>query len=125
MAAVRAVLLAEDLLFGSKVEEMARAAGATVARAATPDEARAAADGAALLICDLTAESFDGAVVARELPESLPKLGFYAHTDDVTRRRALDAGFDVVAPRSRMMREGVELIGGLLGDDAGSVHLRD
>ena len=33
-------------------------------------------------------------------------LAFYAHTDQDTRRRAEQAGYDVVVPRSRMAREG-------------------
>lgn len=106
------VLLTADLLFGSKIEAMARTAGAVVALTAHPDEALVSSRDAALLLVDLTADSFDGAtVVARG---STPTAGFYAHTDDETRQRALDAGFTLVAPRSRWMREGPDLIRGLI-----------
>jgi hypothetical protein len=40
----------------------------------------------------------------------LPTLAYYAHTDDDVRRAALEAGFDLLVPRSRMMREGAQLI---------------
>ena len=37
-------------------------------------------------------------------------LGVFAHTQPEVRERALAAGFDMVVPRSRMVREGAELI---------------
>ena len=41
-------------------------------------------------------------------------LGFYSHVDVATRERAERAGFEVVVPRSRMAREGVELVADVL-----------
>jgi hypothetical protein len=52
--------------------------------------------------------------MGREL-EGVATVGFYPHVDQETRRRADDAGVDVVVPRSRMAREAaavVELAGG-------------
>lgn len=37
-------------------------------------------------------------------------LGVFAHTQPEVRERALAAGFDVVVPRSRMVREGADLV---------------
>jgi hypothetical protein len=37
-------------------------------------------------------------------------LGVFAHTQPEVRERALAAGFDLVVPRSRMVREGAELV---------------
>jgi hypothetical protein len=37
-------------------------------------------------------------------------LGVFAHTQPEVRDRALAAGFDLVVPRSRMVREGGHLI---------------
>jgi hypothetical protein len=42
-------------------------------------------------------------------------LGFFAHVEPEVRERALAAGFDQVVPRSRMHREGAELVGRLAG----------
>jgi hypothetical protein len=41
-------------------------------------------------------------------------IGFYAHVDQDVRRRAEQAGFDLVVPRSRMNREMAGLVEGLL-----------
>jgi hypothetical protein len=42
-------------------------------------------------------------------------LAFYSHVDVEARRLAEDAGFDLVVPRSRMAREGPELVARLVG----------
>jgi hypothetical protein len=39
-----------------------------------------------------------------------PSVAVYAHTDVGTRDAARAAGFDLVVPRSRFMREGPELV---------------
>ena len=41
-------------------------------------------------------------------------LAFYSHVDVEVRERAIAAGFDLVVPRSRMNREGAELVTRLL-----------
>ena len=49
----------------------------------------------------------DAEAVAGEAPAL---LGVFAHTQPEVRERALAAGFDLVVPRSRMVREGGHLI---------------
>jgi hypothetical protein len=93
----RVALVCPDLLFGSRVEEALRAAGHEVTRSTGEGEGDADA-----LVVDLTAEGIDLDELAAE---NRPTVGFYPHVDVETRRRALDAGFDVVVPRSRMARE--------------------
>ena len=106
----RVALLCPDLMFGSRVEEALRSAGHDVTRYDGEDMARAAVDRADALIVDLTADEFDAATLiesmrmGREL-EGVATVGFYPHVDQDTRRRADDAGVDVVVPRSRMARE--------------------
>jgi hypothetical protein len=90
----RVALVCPDLLFGSNVEGALRAAGHDVTR---HDDA-AALDEPDVLVVDL------GAGDAAPLP-GVPSVGFYSHVDQDTRRRAEEAGFDVVVPRSRMARE--------------------
>ena len=116
----RVALLCPDLLLGSKVEGALAAAGHDVTRYDGEDMARAAVPEADLLIVDLNADSFDGAVLVESMRmggelRGVAVLGFYMHTDVDTRRRALDAGFDVVVPRSRMARETAALVEGLVG----------
>jgi hypothetical protein len=104
-------LLSGDLLFGSKVEGMIREAGFDVASASGPD--------VVLGIADLTDSSVDvrGAFVeVGGEGGSVPTLAYYAHTDHDVRKAAMAAGFSLVVPRSRMMREGPALIQKLASD---------
>jgi hypothetical protein len=98
----RVALLCPDLLFGSRVEGALRAAGHEVTRDTS---------GADAVVVDLTAEEIDTTEPARL---GLPSIGFYPHVDVEVRRRALEAGYDVVVPRSRMARETVAVVEGAL-----------
>jgi len=97
----RVALHCRDLLFGSKVEGALRAAGHEVTR---PGES------ADIVVVDLT----DPDVPWPE-GDGAPRLGFYSHVDQETRKRAEEAGFDLVVPRSRMNREGAALVERLVG----------
>lgn len=114
----RVALLCPDLLFGSKVEGALGAAGHEVTRLDTEEAARAEAPNADVFVVDLTTEELDGATLVesmnmgRELGDT-PTLGFYSHVDQETRRRAVEAGFDRVVPRSRMARDCTALVEGL------------
>jgi len=116
----RVALLSPDLLFGSKVQGALEIAGHTVARFATGERLRVAAQFHDVVIFDLTAEEVDGPDLLHamrergELEDGTPTLGYYSHVDVETRTRALEAGFTRVVPRSRMAREGVALVEGLL-----------
>ena len=74
----------------------------------------------AVLVIDLTNGNLDGAGIVESLAGSGERgrprtLGFYAHVDTPARERAERAGFDLVVPRSRMAREGAELVTRLAG----------
>jgi hypothetical protein len=108
----RVVAVFDDLLLGSNVLGMLRAAGheANLVGGADvhPDEA-------AVLIVDLAAGTFDGVAIVESLRAggelgSTRTLGVYSHVDVDTRRRAEEAGFDLIVPRSRMAREGPALV---------------
>jgi hypothetical protein len=115
----RVALLCPDLMFGSRVEEALRAAGHYVTRYDGEDMARAAVPESDVLVVDLTADEFDAATLVesmrmgREL-EGVPAVGFYPHVDQETRRRAAEAGYDVIVPRSRMAREAAAVVEGAL-----------
>jgi hypothetical protein len=50
-------------------------------------------------------------VDAKEVAGQAPALlGVFAHTQPEVREQALAAGFDLVVPRSRMVREGADLV---------------
>ena len=82
----RIALVCPDLLFGSNLQGARRAAGPEPVAAG--DEQSAAA--------------------------GLPRLGFYSHVEQDVRRRAEQAGFERVVPRSRMAREAAALVDALL-----------
>ena len=117
----RVVVLCPDLLFGSKVEGGLRAAGHEATRVEAEEAARAAlAKGAEAVAIDLSAEELDGAGLVESLREAgelrgVATLGFYPHVEQETRRRAEEAGFDLVVPRSRMAREMGALVERLVG----------
>lgn len=118
------VLLTADLLFGSRVQASLGSAGHEVPLTGDGAAVRArledhAATPPAALIVDLTDERLDGARIVESFAQAgllahTRTLAFYSHVDAATRERAIDAGFDVVVPRSRMAREGADLVSSLL-----------
>jgi DNA-binding response OmpR family regulator len=115
----RVALLCPDLMFGSRVEEALRAAGHDVTRYGAEHVARAAIDGSDALVLDLTADEFDAAGLVESLRtggrlHGTVTVGFYPHVQQEVRRRADEAGVDVVVPRSRMAREGAAVVEGAL-----------
>ena len=112
----RVVAVFDDLLLGSNVLGMLRAAGHD-AQLTGPADASTA--GAAVLIVDLATTGFDGIALFEELRargelEGTRALGVYSHVHQDVRQRAEAAGFDLVVPRSRMAREGPALVERLL-----------
>jgi CheY-like chemotaxis protein len=111
----RVAVLVPDLLFGSKVQAALAQAGHDVrmlGAAPAPWSADAAPD---VLVVDLTTDAIDGvAIVAAARAagqlDATKVLGFFAHVEPEVRDRALAAGFDQVVPRSRMNREGAQLV---------------
>jgi hypothetical protein len=71
-----------------------------------------------VLVVDLTNAELDGSSILESLAasgglEGVRTLAFYSHVDVQVRERAQQAGFELVIPRSRMAREGAELVEGL------------
>lgn len=112
----RVVAVFDDLLLGSNVLGMLRAAGHDPVLAG--GDARPG--GAAVMIVDLASTGFDGVALVERLRAEgelgdTRTLGVYSHVDVETKRRADGAGFDLVVPRSRMAREGAALVERLVG----------
>jgi len=117
----RVLALVPDLLFGSRVQASLVAAGHEVELIGDEAGLRvrladAAAPAAEVLVVDLTGEDLDGATLVESLSRGgalarMRTLGFYSHVDTRARQRAEQAGFDLVVPRSRMARQGGELVG--------------
>jgi len=106
----RVAALIPDLLFGSKVQSALEGAGHEVDLITGELEAWDEVGGIDLLVIDLTSPDVDGVglfetlATAGELHD-VRSLGFFAHVEPEVRERALQAGFDLVVPRSRMARE--------------------
>jgi hypothetical protein len=115
----RVLALIPDLLFGSRVHGALAAAGYEVELVGETGLLDGGLDGVSVLVVDLTNEDFDGSSLVEHLRGEgtlggTRTLGFYAHVDVHVRERAAQAGFDLIVPRSRMAREGAELVNRLL-----------
>ena len=114
----RVLALVPDLLFGSRVQAALQGAGHEVELIGEPGlvaERLSEEPVVGVLIVDLTSEELDGPGVVRSLSGAgrlaeVRTLGFYSHVDTEMRASAEQAGFDMVVPRSRMAREGAELV---------------
>jgi len=104
----RVAAISSDLLLGSKVEAMLRAAGHEVTL--SPALAEAPLDEAELIVADLDGENPEALVGL-----GIPVLGYYSHVDVETKQAAEAAGVDLAVPRSRIARELPELAAKLLG----------
>ena len=96
-----------DLMLASRVTESLKNSGHEVTTGA-----RLPADdgqGYDLVVCDL--DGVDAGELAALEP---PAIGFYSYVDVDTRKRAVDAGVDLVVPRSRMSRELPDLVAGMV-----------
>ena len=102
--------LVTDLMLASRVEAPLRAAGHEVVVRGQLGDDPGRFDA---IVADL--ELADPVALAAAGP---PSLGFYSHVDVDTRRRAEEAGVDLVVPRSRMARELPELVARLLGESS-------
>jgi CheY-like chemotaxis protein len=120
----RVAALIEDLLLGSEVQAALQAAGHEVDLISGAVEAWDEVGGIDLLVIDLTSPDVDGVQLFETLAtggelHDVRTLGFFAHVQPEVRERALAAGFDLVVPRSRMAREGAQLVDGLLTKQGG------
>jgi CheY-like chemotaxis protein len=111
----RVLAVFDDLLLGSNVLGMLTAAGheARLGGAATDSVA------ADVIVVDLGSAGFDGVELVERLRaagelDGVSTLGVYSHVHHDVRLRAEAAGFDLVVPRSRMAREGADLVARLL-----------
>jgi CheY-like chemotaxis protein len=111
----RVVAFVPDLLFGSNVLGMLRAAGHEAELCGDEDALRATLKATPrLLVLDLTDDAVGriellGRLRAAGRLDGVRTVAFYSHVDADTRTIA-EGAVDVVVPRSRMAREGAALI---------------
>ena len=107
MASVAALI--PDLLFGSNAVSLLQAGGHDTVLVSSLDQLEA--DMVDVVVVDLTADAPEriDQVGAADLGRAR-KLAVYAHVEADVRELAQAAGFDLVVPRSRFMREGAALV---------------
>ncbi len=111
----RVVAFVPDLLFGSNVQGMLAAGGHEVTLVGSDAAAaEALGRGADVLLVDLTSDAPQRIAEVAQLDLAGARtLAFFSHVEPDVRSAALAAGFDLVVPRSRMNREGAELVAAL------------
>ena len=103
----RVLVLADDLIWSTRLIEQVRAAGADGAPVRTLSALNQALPGADAVIVDLTARAYDGVVAVRRAAESGRRvLAVGQHDDAALRRRALDAGADRVLAYRKLFEDG-------------------
>lgn len=114
---MRIAILADDLIWASRLDALVRGAGATPlpARSAEAlDELLPDVDG---VIVDLTARAYDGvAAIAAARAADRPVLAVGQHDDRVLRRQALAAGAARVHPYRRLFEDGPRQVGAWLAE---------
>lgn len=104
------LLLCNDLIFTSRIVATAAAAGITLRNFKTPIALLASAKSTPprCVIADLHTPGLAIEEFAQELSNLTPRptlVGYGSHVDAATLKRARDAGFNVVWPRSKFVEE--------------------
>ncbi len=103
----RILVLADDLIWSTRLVAHVRAAGFEAAPARTADAFGAALAGADGAIVDLTSRAYDGlATIAAARAAGVPVLAVGQHDDHVLRRDALAVGADRVLAYSKLFDDG-------------------
>ncbi len=120
------VVLADDLMWGTRITEAVRRAGGRPVQLSSDEELSVALEATALedqrtihgAIVDLAARRFDGvAAIERLRAARLPVIAVAEHDDQLTRKRALQAGAMRVFSYRKFFEDGTRLVEGWLGPE--------
>ena len=115
-SAPRVAVLADDLVWLSRLDVQLRAVGAEPVRASTLAALEAVLGDVDAVIVDLTARRYDG--VARAAAAGCRVLAVGQHDDHNLRRRALDAGAERVFAYRKLFEDGPGTLARWLGMSA-------
>jgi DNA-binding NarL/FixJ family response regulator len=106
---MKVAALVDDLLFSSKIAAVARKCGATVTFFRTP---QSVPEDAELILMDLEAPGLDAiaAIKALKTARAAKVVGYVSHVQVELKRRAEEAGADIVLPRSAFVNQLAELL---------------
>jgi CheY-like chemotaxis protein len=117
----KVIAIVDDLFFASKIRGTAEALRVSVGFPRTFDSLIESANSEppGLIICDLNATRIDPITLSERLKadeglRSIPLIGFFSHVDTDLQRRAIEAGFDRVMPRSAFTSKLPQIIQGQL-----------
>jgi DNA-binding response OmpR family regulator len=103
----RVVVLADDLIWSTRLVGNVRAAGLTAVPARTSEAFQGHLSGVAGAIVDLTSRAYDGlAAIAAARDAGVPVLAVGQHDDHVLRRDALAVGADRVLAYRKLFDDG-------------------
>jgi len=112
------VVLADDLIWASRLEDVVSLAGGAPRRArrvADVEAILASLGGSAVVVIDLTARAYDGLAAIRSATEVGARvIGIGQHDDLELRRAAIEAGAERVFTYRAMFEDGPRLLGAWL-----------
>lgn len=107
----RAVVLADDLIWSTRLVAHLRAAGAEPVHARDAATFEAALGGADVAVVDLTARAYDGiAALERAAAAGVRALAVGQHDDLELRKRALAAGAERVLAYRKLFEDGPQTL---------------
>jgi len=108
----RIVAVLDDMFFASKIKEAAKSTGVNVEifKNFTGLIESLTIAPPTLIIVDLNSKKFNALDLIEELKSSqklkiISTLGYLPHVQEELKKEAIEAGFDIVMPRSRFSRE--------------------
>jgi DNA-binding response OmpR family regulator len=115
----RVLVLADDLIWSTRLIDQVRAAGADGAPVRTLAALSQALPAADAVIVDLTARAYDGVVAVRRAADAGRRvLAVGQHDDTPLRKRALEAGADKVLAYRKLFEDGPDTIAAWLATPA-------
>ena len=113
---MRVLVLADDLIWSTRLIAQVKAAGADGAPVRTLAALNQALPAADAVIVDLTARAYDGIVAVRKAADAGRRVLAVGQHDDVElRRRALAAGAERVHPYRKLFEDGEKTLAACLG----------
>ncbi len=113
----RVVAVVDDIFFASKIKEAAKSTGVKLDFLKNTDGfiEEISADPPTLIIFDLNSKKLKPLELIKNLhsnPElnTLSTLGYFSHVHKDLKKEALEAGFGIVMPRSRFVRELLDIL---------------
>ncbi len=108
----RIIAVLDDMFFSSKIREAAKSTGVNVEILKNTNGLIKSLASAppTLIIVDLNSKKLVPLDLIKELKSSqelkrVPTLGYLSHVQEELKKEAINAGFDVVMPKSRFSRE--------------------